>query len=394
MKKDAMCTDEARRTFLCLAECSFILVMFVSTTIAVNWLPSNPYNKILMFLLSLILWIIGLFFLYQKIDLITLPSYISLPLTVMSTLIISYFILTLSLVPVTITTNSDLALHIFRISLFLLSCLMFAVYRNHNQKQYILYGVVYLLFICIEWFSESDSVMCYLADALTNANARRETIEVSLFLTFVQFFIIPVKEAMLLFIIWDVCLTVNEGAVFMNSKRVVDLLLALVFGMISLISYLYIEEWIRWPFILVGIVLAFIFAIKMFEDKGGGLSASPGMAANGAAGITELVMLNEEDHPLATWTLYGKTGLTIGRDMGENQVDVNLSSSTYASMVEVEHAVLNYSGGRWYVEDLSSKNGVSVQKSDGRKYKLSSDKPCRLSSGDIIYIALVRLLVR
>jgi pSer/pThr/pTyr-binding forkhead associated (FHA) protein len=79
----------------------------------------------------------------------------------------------------------------------------------------------------------------------------------------------------------------------------------------------------------------------------------------------------------------------------ENQVDINLASSTYASMVDVEHAVLNYTGGSWYVEDLASKNGISVQSSkDGRKYKLAPDQPCKLDAGDIIYIGLARLLIR
>lgn len=120
-------------------------------------------------------------------------------------------------------------------------------------------------------------------------------------------------------------------------------------------------------------------------DGGGGLPAGK---------VTEVVLLNEEDKPLASWTLYGKTGMVIGRDSGENQVNINLANSTYASTVEVEHAVLNYAAGCWYVEDLSSKNGVSVQKADKRKYKLAPGHPCRLASGDILYIGLVRLMLR
>jgi len=106
---------------------------------------------------------------------------------------------------------------------------------------------------------------------------------------------------------------------------------------------------------------------------------------------TELVLLSEEDSILARWEIYGKNGIVIGRDIGENNVTVNLDHTVYASMIDIEHAVLNYSGNTWYVEDISSKNGVSIQKSDGRRYKISYGKPCKLEQGDILFIGLARL---
>lgn len=109
---------------------------------------------------------------------------------------------------------------------------------------------------------------------------------------------------------------------------------------------------------------------------------------------TELVLLNEEQEKIASWYIYGKNGIVIGRDVGENQVTVNLDHTEYASMIDVEHAVLNYAKDAWYVEDISSKNGISVQKSDGRKYKIAYGKPCRLEQGDIIFIGLARLQIQ
>ena len=111
--------------------------------------------------------------------------------------------------------------------------------------------------------------------------------------------------------------------------------------------------------------------------------------------ITEIVLLSEEDTELMTWDLYGKAAMVIGRDVKENQVDINLGKSSYASMVDIEHAVLNFSSGNWYVEDLGSANGISVKKAeDGRVYKLSSDTSCRLEQKDCLYIGLNRLLLR
>lgn len=108
---------------------------------------------------------------------------------------------------------------------------------------------------------------------------------------------------------------------------------------------------------------------------------------------TEIALLNEEGEPLAVWDIYGKNGIVIGRDDGENSVTVDLSSTVYASMIDVEHAVLNFFNDAWYIEDISTKNGVSIRKSDGKKYKISYGKPCRLELGDIIFIGPTRLQI-
>lgn len=113
------------------------------------------------------------------------------------------------------------------------------------------------------------------------------------------------------------------------------------------------------------------------------------------ASILELLLLNEEGKPVASWEMYGKSSMVIGRDIKENHVDINLSQSVYASMIDIEHAVLNYSAGNWYIEDLGSKNGIILQKfSDGRKYKLAADQPCKLDKGDTIIIGLTKLKAR
>ena len=108
--------------------------------------------------------------------------------------------------------------------------------------------------------------------------------------------------------------------------------------------------------------------------------------------ITRIDLINEEETVAASWDIYEKTCAVIGRDYKENQVDIDLSRSEYASLVDIHHAVLNYAGGDWYVEDLGSKNGVLVQKAaDGRKYRISPDRPCKLRPGEVIIIGLNRL---
>jgi len=113
--------------------------------------------------------------------------------------------------------------------------------------------------------------------------------------------------------------------------------------------------------------------------------------------IRHLILLNENNEEMNSWDIFGKTAIVIGRDEGniENDVTIDLSKVTYAGFIEVEHAVLNYVGEHWYIEDLHSTNGVRVEKrGESRAYKLATDKPCLLESGDIIYIGRTKLLIQ
>jgi hypothetical protein len=108
--------------------------------------------------------------------------------------------------------------------------------------------------------------------------------------------------------------------------------------------------------------------------------------------IMQISLLNKNGEIISSWELYGKTSVVIGKDFGENQVDIDLSETQYAAMIDVEHAVLNYVSGNWYIEDLDSQNGISVKKFGQEKaYKLSSSQPCKLDFGDIIFIGLCQL---
>lgn len=182
----------------------------------------------------------------------------------------------------------------------------------------------------------------------------------------------------------------------MKKKRALDLTIATISFALSALLYFYMDYGSRRHLlagVLLGVGLLF-FVLAVLPAK-----KAPPPGRRNLVEVTktasELVLLGDEDSELATWDLYGKAGLVIGRDIGENHVDVNLQSSAYASMVDIEHAVLNYTSGCWQVEDLGSKNGISVQKYvDKRKYKLAADKPCKLEKGDVIFVGLARLLIR
>ena len=69
------------------------------------------------------------------------------------------------------------------------------------------------------------------------------------------------------------------------------------------------------------------------------------------------------------------------------------TSGEYSSFVDFQHAVLNFCMDQWYVEDLESHNGVKVKKvEDGECYRVLH-RPCRITAGDILYIANTTLLL-
>lgn len=158
----------------------------------------------------------------------------------------------------------------------------------------------------------------------------------------------------------------------------------------AIISYLYKEGQVQVLLTSIG-VISFFMALNHFLKSKDVKNDEYISQENIKTQITELALLNEKDVPISYWQMYGKASLVIGLDTGENNVDVNLFNTTYASTIDVEHAVLNYSGGNWYVEDNSSKNGISVIKSDGKKYRLNNEKPCLVEKGDILYISMAKL---
>ncbi len=180
----------------------------------------------------------------------------------------------------------------------------------------------------------------------------------------------------------------------MNKKRVADIVIILIFVSILLIAGIY-QEQVKESFQIicicgVGIFLFFLLALKDGEK----FPRTERTQQTDNSTLKEAVLLSEEDTELMTWDMYGRTAMVIGREGKENQVDIDLRKSPYASMVDGEHAVLNFSAGQWFVEDLGSANGISIKKSDGRLYKLAGGVPCRIERRDCLYVGQNRLLFR
>lgn len=153
-------------------------------------------------------------------------------------------------------------------------------------------------------------------------------------------------------------------------------------------------EW-RWPLFFALMALSLIalnnlidqFTPREREEKYGNFEESD-------HSVRELILLDENEKPVKAWDLAGKVSLLIGRDNPTEPVDVDLEECEYSALIDEQHAVLNYCMDAWYVEDLNSLNGIRVRKiSDGLCYRVTKNRPCRLESGDLLFIANTKLLI-
>lgn len=72
-----------------------------------------------------------------------------------------------------------------------------------------------------------------------------------------------------------------------------------------------------------------------------------------------------------------------------------MSEGVYSNLVSRAHGMLNRVNGVWYYEDLGSQNGSGIEKKDDRrKIKLKRNVPVKVESGDIIYLATTKILLK
>ena len=111
--------------------------------------------------------------------------------------------------------------------------------------------------------------------------------------------------------------------------------------------------------------------------------------------IENIILKNSEDYDIKVWKVGRATSLLIGKRTPRNRVDIDVSEGIYSNLVSRAHGILNKVNGVWYYEDLGSQNGSGIEKSsDRRKIKIRKNTPVKVESGDIIYLATSKLLLK
>lgn len=183
----------------------------------------------------------------------------------------------------------------------------------------------------------------------------------------------------------------------MSGKRFLDIFICCLTAAVMILSYIYMEqERSKQICLTIGAVVLVVFLVLavLDSDKVGKRRNKPRNRRGDRRGIHSLILLDEEDREIAEWNIAGKISVLIGRDSHRENVDVNLMNTAFAGMVDRQHAVLNYTAGQWYIEDLDSTNGIRIQKRDGMLYEVSAGQPCLVEIRDVLIIGLTKLEAR
>lgn len=180
----------------------------------------------------------------------------------------------------------------------------------------------------------------------------------------------------------------------MNGKRFLDIFICCLAAAVMILSYIYMEQGRPRQLILaLGVIIFFVFLLLAVLDSERTGNKRPKLRKRAwkKNSIYSLILLDEEDQGIAEWNIAGKISVLIGRDSHKDNVDVNLLNTAFAGMVDRQHAVMNYTAGQWYIEDLDSTNGIRIQKEDGFIYEVAKGQPCLVEKGDILIIGLTKL---
>ena len=104
--------------------------------------------------------------------------------------------------------------------------------------------------------------------------------------------------------------------------------------------------------------------------------------------IKAIQLLNEHEEVVKEWYIRDEQGLLIGKNFQNQLVDIDLTDSDYAVLIEKQHAVLNCVRGKWFLEDLGSRNGTGIKSAKTLQIqRLKDEEVVSVSQGDRIYVA-------
>ncbi|MHC1686023.1 MAG: FHA domain-containing protein [Clostridiaceae bacterium] len=180
----------------------------------------------------------------------------------------------------------------------------------------------------------------------------------------------------------------NKNNQLLTTVQIINLAIGIILTLICILGYITIESPEIKKLLIVTII---IVGIIVFIST----SYRPKAVETEAASINTIALVNEDNEIIKQWQASEKTSLLIGKSSEEMEADIDLSESIYSTLIDNQHAVMNFAAGKWYIEDLASKDGVIIQKiEDGIQYKLIKYSPCVVTKGDIVSIGKTKLLLK
>lgn len=173
------------------------------------------------------------------------------------------------------------------------------------------------------------------------------------------------------------------------SMHLIDVFIGAIITLICVLAYVSIRNiYIRVGIIVFCIIIGIICFILIYRNLN-----KQNTVVNESS-ISRIELVNEENEIIREWDLIGQVSIIIGKSTKEEKVFIDLNNSIYSPLIDNNHALLNYAGGKWYVEDISHDQGIVIQKSEeSQRYRTVKGSPCTVKKGDIIYISKVKLLL-
>lgn len=187
-------------------------------------------------------------------------------------------------------------------------------------------------------------------------------------------------------------ITLNNETIKIKQIYIYILTILIIFCMAIFIYFLYLvndDIAIR----IVGTIVVFLSAliwIRFEYNRGKYVDKSEKEPE-----IKKFVLITRDGDREKEWSCEGTVSFLIGKGNSQHEVDIELGDTHHSNYISNEHAVLNYSDGCWYIEDLNSFNGVGLKKKgDEFAFRLKPLTAYKIDEGDIIYISKTKLLVR
>lgn len=192
---------DARKDILTMALYGILVSFICSTWIVKTIFPIKTLTainiiSIIMFALLAVLFLLGVAKGQKYNPMFPFP--LDIIMLILAITLFSYFVLMLAL---QFAESEDTAEFIFKGVLFFLSYLGFLCYRNTEKKQYFLYAIIYALSVLASWVLESDAVLISCSEIMSNITSSVFPPEAVIIA--IRDFAVPIREAMLLFTIWD-----------------------------------------------------------------------------------------------------------------------------------------------------------------------------------------------
>lgn len=182
----------------------------------------------------------------------------------------------------------------------------------------------------------------------------------------------------------------NSNNKLLATMQIINVFIGVIIALICVFAYITIESlYMRGLIIIIAISLGTICFVKMYK----GLNKEK--IIQDESNISSIELVNEDNEIIRNWNIEERISFVIGKSTVDDDVFIDLTPSIYSNFIENHHAVLNYAAGKWYIEDLSERSGISIQKcNDNKRYRIVKHAPCELKKGDIIFISKVKLLIK